>query len=87
MSNWQPIETAPKDGTRVLLWCAAERVAHIAKWYTERIERWERVDNDTQVRRVEDTGFWSYEGDRGWNWTHWQPLPDPPDAPVRGGQE
>ena len=30
MVDWQPIETAPKDGTRILLWDTDEAV--IAKW-------------------------------------------------------
>lgn len=28
MSNWQPIETAPRDGTQVDLWASHREVAH-----------------------------------------------------------
>jgi hypothetical protein len=35
--NWQPIETAPKDGTDVLLWCgwAITGLYHDGQWRTE----------------------------------------------------
>lgn len=35
MSDWQPIETAPKDGTRVLLWDGAREVAVSGCWHHE----------------------------------------------------
>lgn len=34
--NWQPIDTAPKDGTRVLILCPGKRIAVVAwlgGWY------------------------------------------------------
>ncbi len=31
MSNWQPIETAPKDGSEVLGWCEGH-VFHLIAW-------------------------------------------------------
>lgn len=66
---WQPIETAPKDGTRVLLF-----TTHIPNdYYNEsfigvQIGRW-------------DCGHMS----DGWEFenigepTHWMPLPPPPE--------
>lgn len=62
VEEWRPIETAPKDGTRVLL------------------GRFDQSARDTAV------GFWSGRGtwddgdfadDMG-EFTHWQPLPEPP---------
>lgn len=37
MTNWQPIETAPRDGTAILVWCRLENhgpgeFASIAFW-------------------------------------------------------
>jgi hypothetical protein len=75
MTEWQPIETAPKEprsgehGPTILLWLA---------------------DNSMEPYRV-NVGFWDYlfddwgranpaEGDSTF-WvkpTHWMPLPEPP---------
>ena len=36
MGEWQPIETSPKDGTRVLLWIMPVAIAIPYKWDGER---------------------------------------------------
>lgn len=68
MSEWQPIETAPKDGTRILatgdgttvvtLWGKANHVP---------LYSWLLLDVPYDP---EDYDFWKP--------THWQPLPPPP---------
>lgn len=52
MSDWQPIETAPKDGTKiiVLLNMATVWVAHIAWW-----RNFEEAEEDPDL-----VGWWSY---------------------------
>lgn len=62
MSEWQPIETAPKDGTWVLLY---HQYARISDWYWDG-QKWH---ND-----VLDWG----DDEPSLAPTHWQPLPDPP---------
>lgn len=71
MSDWKPIETAPKDGTIVDLW-------------TRIGERWTdchwNVDKGDWLRWGLDS--W---GGNGWQrivdpLTHWMPLPPPPTA-------
>lgn len=70
--GWQPIETAPKDGTRVLLW-----IVHCnAKYATSPFEEgWIGAC----------IGSWSEHNGGGFTWygiygtpTHWRPLPAPP---------
>lgn len=66
---WHPIETAPKDGTHVLLYRRNPRAASYD-------EAWWRLD--TFVNEYEWGGAsWSYPTlDQP---THWMPLPPPPD--------
>lgn len=68
-ADWQPIETAPKDGTVVMIHERWEDVPIFASW---RNGRW-----------YADTS--NYDGDAGvydticqQNVTHWQPLPAAP---------
>jgi hypothetical protein len=85
MSAWQPIETAPKDGTDVLVllnW-ADVPVVHIA-WFRSR-EEWERVGQLCGGwPTLEDwLGWWSYTRngmtqERLDGPTHWMPLPPAP---------
>jgi hypothetical protein len=83
MSEWQPIETAPKDGTDLLLaWNWRGRYVSIGKW-----ARVNYLDWDTD--RVVDSECWvQWESLNsivdtcvlvGPNApTHWMPLPEPP---------
>lgn len=72
--TWQPIETAPKDGTMVLTWDG--RAHNIAEWKPKR-------NYEDDANGVDDPthGRWEYitedmgEDDPP---THWMPLPEPP---------
>jgi hypothetical protein len=69
--SWQPIETAPKDGTRILLWDTDEVV--IAKWddiSTGGAKGW-------QIAVVNMHSNLNYY-EAAYNPTHWMPLPEPP---------
>lgn len=81
MSEWQPIATAPKDGTEVFAWgtleCSPFSRPHVGCNGIERAlwdgEGWllssAQADGGTWVCGV----------------THWQPLPAPPtEEPARG---
>lgn len=64
--NWQPIDTAPKDGTHILGWdgCRMFTCKHVAGFYGE--SPWELVV----------AGMWASDGDC--DPTMWHPLPPDP---------
>jgi hypothetical protein len=66
MSEWQPIETAPKDGTAILV----SGLSH-GKRYID-INVWRR--NEWHCFHPEDNGYTVPVLPA----THWQPLPEPP---------
>ncbi len=75
LAEWLPIETAPKDGTLLLLWEKYESEPFIGSWYAFRSE-WEASrtyydadGNACVVDRVYSPGV-----------THWMPLPAAPGA-------
>lgn len=72
--SWQPIETAPKDGTEIWLGCPGHRA--VGYWGTLGVlPGW--------ISRMGPTpydGDWPIEEHLGGNQpTHWQPAPEPPD--------
>jgi hypothetical protein len=73
MNKWQPIETAPKDGTLILIWVKHEvgpDMMMIAKFHTEYDEPAD--DPSERLRWKEEAGFYNVRA------THWMPLPEPP---------
>lgn len=78
MSKWQPIETAPKNGTLVDLWIinhlgAGQRLLH-CRWEQDYEDegRWEQLYSETR-------GCFFTAFDERARATHWMPLPDPPE--------
>lgn len=75
--QWQPIETAPKDGSDVLLYCVPSSrsrfgaLAHPIKACQFRKGNWVTVGSDVPVA----------------NPTRWQPLPSPPLLSLQSGEE
>lgn len=69
--DWKPIETAPRDGTRVLTWQPNPRGS------AEVIQRWIQ-----DVTTEETLGAWADdEGSHcAWDPTFWMPLPSAPGA-------
>jgi hypothetical protein len=68
MSNWQPIETAPKDGNRILVsgnTDIATTEFTNGRWVLSPIA-W---DGDGETGGIADLEFVP---------THWMPLPEPP---------
>ena len=74
---WNPIETAPKDGTKILVWTHHDDV-EVSEWYVMNHDVYELNDDDTYTKRTELIHA-------GWNSntpTHWQPLPEPPSEEL-----
>lgn len=69
MSEWQPIETAPKDGTLVLTWGDARACFAVSYWCPSD-EEWM-------------TDFRGKGNEQIVYATHWMPLPAPPASPLQ----
>lgn len=68
--GWRPIETAPKDGTKIDLWCVSDGMIGTRVPYAHWCDRWcfwgdEAADSDFLVHEYGEP-------------THWRPLPPPP---------
>ena len=67
--EWRTIETAPKDGSQILV--VLGREMSVVEW-------------DAAATEWNDGVGWRDMGDMGWGGmtgaepTHWMPLPDPP---------
>lgn len=69
--EWQPIETAPKDGTWVFVGHALWQFPIIARWdmnHRVHVECWSDIDSLPI----------GYSAEYGHEPTHWMPLPEPP---------
>ena len=85
---WQPIETAPKDGSQILLTNGVD-VAQ-GWWVNEEqfIEEIRDIDG-RHVDQIESDGFTDWldcEGGMNPSPTHWMPLPPPP-LPAESSHE
>lgn len=77
--TWQPIETAPKDGTEVLACAKGYKEISIVAWVGGSRPYWQgRCDGQASIER---------EGDLYTDYhkpfvTHWMHLPPPPETAV-----
>lgn len=70
MSDWQPIETAPRDGTTFIATDGNE----VEPVYYVRYSHWSVGEYDLRYssRQEGEESLW-------FNPTHWMPLPKPPE--------
>lgn len=66
MSEWQPIETAPKDGQEILLFCRDTREQMVGFWSAS-WEGWQFAHGP-------------YDGPHICIPDDWRPLPEPPEG-------
>lgn len=70
--SWQPIETAPRDGTRILIWFVHSN----AKFSDDPVGHgWEAAHEAHWIDH--NGGGWTWHGLAG-SPTHWMPLPESP---------
>lgn len=70
MREWQPIETAPKDGSPMMLWHVNWKCPISCVW-----DRVNGVNNDFPWREITCSNRWPMQ-----SFTHWMPLIDPPKS-------
>lgn len=75
MSEWQPIETAPKDGSSVLLWSEAWDMSWGVVIGSYDAGAW--VTSEGQTADDDEDEFGSIAP------THWMPLPPPPSPATQ----
>lgn len=88
--EWRTIDSAPKDGTQILVARAGEEIGmgavEIVDWCVMENWHWEQVGDDL-YRKVQDapSEFWNGNGHRA---THWMPLPaaPSPSASLQAGE-
>ena len=77
MSDWRPIETAPRDGKDIILGRRGLSVIALGRW------------NDDRYSRRTPRPFWDWGHPWGIYWsrenppTNWMPLPDPPEGGAK----
>ena len=79
LGAWLPIDTAPKDGTEILMACPGLGVCGPGKWNKNKYSKKPRP-------------YWTHWGERIWGSlrirgdqpTHWQPMPEAPNVEVTG---
>lgn len=80
VTRWQPIETAPKDGTHILICRVVDGCLdgemEITHWFEIERSTYEPIEGG-MFRKVIHEPWRSWNGN-GHRATHWMPLPEPP---------
>lgn len=74
MAIWQSIETAPKDGSSILVYGLPERHPKLESWFNQSVPivaHWDSIDEAFCISGGDWLGPFIDP-------THWMPLPEPP---------
>ncbi len=74
--GWQPKETAPKDGTKILVYEKSLEEFVVTYWYVIENYHYKEI-GDGLYRKIPDKPI------EGWNsnyFDYWMPLPDVPSS-------
>lgn len=86
--GWRSIETAPKDGTKILIARAGEDISadpiEITEWFKTDHVHFEPVPGEVNLYYRRVTTYYEGWNGNGHRATHWRPLPAPPPAPREG---
>lgn len=93
--KWQPIETAPKDGRRILVWVPESENVLSVYWDDRFTFRFDEEKAESADYQGEHEGAWtddavksfSYEEKESYQPSHWMPVPLPPkqvDRELKG---
>lgn len=78
--EWQPIETAPKDGSWYVICRVGEAGFEVGRYSPLMVDKYEEVEGGL-YRRVPLKAY-DFEGfNNHHRATHWLPLPSPPKEP------
>ncbi|MDH0869725.1 hypothetical protein [Agrobacterium pusense] len=77
MTSWQPIETAPKDGTWIVGFCGGKTLYVVMRW-------WDGImPEDDDDLTTDEVGDWVVSGDVSSDEvTHWTYFDQHPSAPT-----
>jgi hypothetical protein len=83
-THWQLIETAPKDGTWILVWGhkvvdADKEPIGLARWVKSSWDSWQDDGPRKRVLVTTDDSGWECD-DHLYDPTHWMRLPSPPGS-------
>lgn len=84
-AGWRDIESAPKDGTKFMVWADGFEWPEVVFWQDYDPEDAEEIGEPGYWRYAEDLLDDATDSCEPDQWTHWMPLPPAPARKALGG--